>query len=261
MSPTVQNKSNVISDEDIYTKIKEAMLTHADGIVSEVMYDVKEEDVYIATRASTSSWEQDEDGYCPYAILTLQSYTGVFEICAMLNYDLQYSRDENPAEYKKDNDKFDNKCLKEATEYDETEWDIYQEIEEAIEAARESYKAHIFIEPAIQATTSPKEVFINKYIGAGIKDVITPQEIQEHYNNKADFGLDKIGGLWHQSYDHPSATKGTIAEADVVIEFSHDIDLENDDEGTRQFDEDGYTVSDMIQEQIRMWEERNEAEE
>ena len=102
---------------------------------------------------------------------------------------------------------------------------------------------------------------INKYIGDGIKDVITPQEIQDYYDDRTDFGLDKIDGKWQQSYDHPSATRGTIAAADVVIEFSHDIDLSNDDEGTRSFDADGYTVSDMIQEQMNMYEERNPDEE
>ena len=134
-----EKKIKEVSDEDIFSKIKEAMRTHADGIVTEVMYDVKIQDVYIATRASTSSYERDDDGYCPHVILTLQSYTGVFEICAMVNYDLQYARDEKTEEYKKDNDKFDQKCLEEAIEYDETEWDIYQEIIESIQEARSDF--------------------------------------------------------------------------------------------------------------------------
>ena len=129
------------SDADIFAKIKEAMLTHTQGIVSEVMYDVKNQDVYIATRASSSSWEQDEEGYCPHSIFLLQNYEDVFEICQMLNYDLQYERDENPLEYAKNNDNFDEKCLKEAiSEYDETEWSIYSQIQEAISEAREHWE-------------------------------------------------------------------------------------------------------------------------
>ena len=119
------------------------MRTHCDGIVSEIMYDVKSEDVYIATRASSSSWERDEDGYCPQSIFLLESYTGQFEICGMLNYDLQYERDENPAEYKKNNDKFDEKCLEEAIDSEETEWDCYDEIIQNIQAARDHWEKEV----------------------------------------------------------------------------------------------------------------------
>ena len=139
MSSTAQKKSYVISDEEIFDKVREAMRTHAIGIVSEVMYDVKNQDVYIATRASTSSWERDEDGYCPYAILTLHDYDGEFEICEMANFDLQYARDEEQAEYEKDNDKFDGKCVQTATEYGEQEWSIYDDIMESIESARADF--------------------------------------------------------------------------------------------------------------------------
>ena len=102
---------------------------------------------------------------------------------------------------------------------------------------------------------------INKYIGAGIKDVITPQEIQDLYDARADFGMSEINGKWQVDSAVPSATKGTIAESDIVIEFSHDIDLSNDDEGTRSFDEDGYTVSDMIVAEFEKHESNKDAEE
>ena len=126
-----------ISEKQIFEKISEAISTHTAGVYTEVMYDVKNNEVYIALRASSNSWERDEDGYCPASIFAIQSHESEFELCEMLNYDLQWERDENPGEYEKDNDAFDAKCLKEALEsVNFEEWKNFDDIVQSIEDAR-----------------------------------------------------------------------------------------------------------------------------
>ena len=73
----------------------------------------------------------------PASIFAIQSHESEFELCEMLNYDLQWQRDENLEEYGKDNDAFDKKCLKEALELVNFEdWKNYDDIVHNIEDAR-----------------------------------------------------------------------------------------------------------------------------
>ena len=133
-------KITPVEDSEIFAKIKEAMLSHNAGI-TEVMYDVKNEDVYIAKRASEQEWERDDEGYYIASIFTLQDYESDFEILEMLDCDLEWERNDNREEYEEDNGKFDRKCLEEVIEeIDITDWKIYGLIIESIDLARKDYE-------------------------------------------------------------------------------------------------------------------------
>ena len=126
-------------EERVFEKIKDAAMTHG-NFVTQVMYDVKNDDIYIATRASTSEWEQYEDGYCPHAVFTLHDYEGDFDICEIFNYDLQWERDKHPEEFEKEPE-FDYKRRMEAIDMCDFEEIVsYDDVISRIEEAQEDYK-------------------------------------------------------------------------------------------------------------------------
>ena len=92
-------------------------------------------------------------------------------------------------------------------------------------------------------TPSVKLNKIHKYIGDGVGTPLSSHDIEKRIGTTFGMSCSGVGipPRWKVDRGHPSATKGTEAESDIVIDLEHDFDIDYDE----PFGKD-HTVTDMI---------------